>query len=251
MTTILNEVENHHFYVMSKLQPGQTILFTGLYGSQNYGADTPQSDVDTKTIVLPSFEDLVRGNSEFAYELTMPDGSLCNVLSLYSFARQLTKGSINFVELIFTDFVVVTVAGQKIYSWLKQHREELARINQHGTLHACMGHLMSNYKDYLKPNSDEKKIVANMLRLAQFMRNYASDLMTYKELLSVDAPIVKDIRNGCYTSSSNDILVSTCLSTAEQYVNACRGLGENAKLIEEMVQQVILAHWEEMLRGHQ
>ena len=30
------------------------------YGSQNYGLDTSNSDFDTKAIVLPSFEDLVR-----------------------------------------------------------------------------------------------------------------------------------------------------------------------------------------------
>lgn len=241
MTSILNEVRQHHQRVVEHLRPGQTALFTGLYGSQNYGTATSQSDVDTKTIVLPSFEDLVMGNSNFAYELRMPDGSLCNVLSLQSLGRNLIKGSINFVELLFTDYVVIAEEGQEIYGWLKQQREVLARVNPNGALHACMGHLMRNHHVYLKHDTNENKAVANIVRLSKFMQSYASNLMPYKKLLSANAAVIKNIRNG-NADIPNYSLVSTYLNTAEQYVNACLGLGENTSLMEELQQQIIRAH---------
>ena len=37
---------------------GYVVFGTYLQGSQNYNLDLPTSDIDTKTIVIPTFEDI-------------------------------------------------------------------------------------------------------------------------------------------------------------------------------------------------
>ena len=57
---IMQRVQEHYDYLQQK---GYEIVFLALQGSQNYGLDVYDenymSDIDTKAVVLPSFEDFV------------------------------------------------------------------------------------------------------------------------------------------------------------------------------------------------
>ena len=48
-----------HYAAAAAIIPKDRILGIFLQGSQNYGMATEKSDVDTKCIILPSFEDIV------------------------------------------------------------------------------------------------------------------------------------------------------------------------------------------------
>lgn len=56
MTTRERLVE--HFEEAKTLFPEDRIVGLFLQGSQNYGLELPTSDVDTKLIVVPTFEDI-------------------------------------------------------------------------------------------------------------------------------------------------------------------------------------------------
>lgn len=57
---IMDRVNEHLEYLLDK---GYDVAFIALQGSQNYGLDVYDtdyvSDVDTKAIILPTFEDIV------------------------------------------------------------------------------------------------------------------------------------------------------------------------------------------------
>lgn len=55
--TIINRVEDHLKESLGFF-PENKIVGIFLQGSQNYQLDTPESDVDTKLIVVPSFKDI-------------------------------------------------------------------------------------------------------------------------------------------------------------------------------------------------
>lgn len=40
-------------------EQGYTVLYIGLYGSQNYNLDDEQSDIDCKAIILPTLHDII------------------------------------------------------------------------------------------------------------------------------------------------------------------------------------------------
>lgn len=214
------------------------ILFTGLYGSQNYGIDTVESDVDTKTIYVPSFENIVFGRGNVSTEYQFPDGSLDSAMTLVHFGHNLLKGSINFVEILFTPWISVAPCGQALYKWLMENREAIARVNPNGILHACMGHIMRNWKLYQRHDESENKAVATMVRLAQFMRNYCSEMMAYEEILSVNSPRLYDIRMGRLVEENN-ALVSAAMATAEQYVNTYTDTESNQEVVDALNEAIL------------
>ena len=88
---IFKTLKEHEEYVRA-YYPTTTILGTFLYGSQNYQVDTPESDVDTITILIPSFEDLVFGEY-VSKELVMPAGTHehCIVKDIREIVKQWKK----------------------------------------------------------------------------------------------------------------------------------------------------------------
>ena len=55
--TILERVQEHYEEAKT-IFPEDRIVGIFLQGSQNYGLELPTSDVDTKLIVVPTFEDI-------------------------------------------------------------------------------------------------------------------------------------------------------------------------------------------------
>ena len=53
---LFKTVRQHTEYSYS--QSNHTPIYGALYGSQNYGIATPESDVDTKVWLMPTFRDL-------------------------------------------------------------------------------------------------------------------------------------------------------------------------------------------------
>ena len=64
----------HHDIVSKRVQSkGGVVLMTCLCGSQNYHLDTPKSDCDTFSFILPSFISFIRGDAPESYEFEVDD----------------------------------------------------------------------------------------------------------------------------------------------------------------------------------
>lgn len=48
-----------------------------LVGSQNYRLDHENSDVDSRLLVLPTFEEIVLNKPPFSKDITLPNGEHC------------------------------------------------------------------------------------------------------------------------------------------------------------------------------
>lgn len=79
---------------------GYTVLYLGLYGSQNYNVDDEQSDIDAKVIVLPKLDDIVfRKTVSFVKEF---DEGACDVKDLITYYNVVKKGNFSFLEPFYT-----------------------------------------------------------------------------------------------------------------------------------------------------
>ena len=72
-----------------------------LYGSQNYGLATAASDVDTKCILLPTFEDMCRQEQWTSVELHV-DEEHCECKDIRKMVQMWQKMNMNFLEVLFT-----------------------------------------------------------------------------------------------------------------------------------------------------
>lgn len=74
-------------------------IFTGLYGSQNYGLATADSDIDTKSIVIPNFHTLVMSKKPFSKTYILDNNEHAEVNDVREMGVQLLKQGMKFCLL--------------------------------------------------------------------------------------------------------------------------------------------------------
>lgn len=137
---ILNKVADHYEYLQKK---GYEVVFTALQGSQNYELDEYtneyMSDVDTKSIVLPKFEDFVAAKQPISateiIENTIDGGigqpkivqqTHAEVKDVRIMLEMFLKENISYIELLYSKYVVVNPKYQWWYDELIKYRDEIA-----------------------------------------------------------------------------------------------------------------------------
>lgn len=82
---------------------GYEVLYVSLYGSQNYGIDTPNSDRDWKAVVLPSLEDIIKNKKPVSKTCEF-EGGLIDVKDVRLMFECYKKQNVNFIETLFTSY---------------------------------------------------------------------------------------------------------------------------------------------------
>ena len=102
------KVEYHHAYAktIAAEHGDYQVLWTSLVGSQNYGLDSENSDVDTFTIVLPTYFDFITKTNLISFETDCLDGK-CIVKDLRLMMNLLRKTSPNSIEVVASRYKVV------------------------------------------------------------------------------------------------------------------------------------------------
>lgn len=111
MEKILEEVKKKHDLVLSR---GENVIFTALIGSQNYGLANENSDVDTYSFVLPSYENFLLNQEPKSYEIECEDGSKACVKDIRLLFKLLKKPSPNSIECILSKYIIYTPNYEKV-----------------------------------------------------------------------------------------------------------------------------------------
>lgn len=171
-----DEVKNYFRNDNKDKQP--KLWVTMLYGSQNYGLASIDSDVDTKTMLLPSFDDVCVGRPMVSTEVVMPDGSLDNCKDFRAMFENYKRGNINFMETLYTEFFHVE-GYEDHFTSLREHRNLIANSQPRRLMHMTAG--MAQQKDvaFDKPFAGKKEVLEkygydpkqlhHMVRLRRFM----------------------------------------------------------------------------------
>lgn len=163
---------------------GHNVVYTALQGSQNYGAAYEGSDVDTKNMVLPCFNDVVLNKRPVSYTHEMLNSEHVDVKDARLLLECFRKQNPNFVEVLFTDFYVVNGAQREEVMCLRENAEMVARYNNYASVASMAGMAMEKYKALEHPYPTIKwkidkwgydgKQLHHMMRMEQFMRRYCA-----------------------------------------------------------------------------
>lgn len=228
----MNEVEAHHEMACDHNAYERAVMFTCLYGSQNYGLATDASDVDTKSYVFPSIRDAAFHRPLLSKELVAPDGSHVEMKDYRDMFANIRKQSMNFLETLFTPYVVVDENWQKLYDALHAAREELARLDVNRGAMATFGHMCNMYKRYLR--DENPKQMAHLMRLHDALQRYALTDEPYELLLTKPNGLdyLKDVRDGNVWPHELKKVGEILMAQSEQLVKGLPKREPNKKTLE-------------------
>ena len=167
MRDILEALEEHKTEVF-KHYPKNQVLGVFVYGSQNYGIATENSDVDTKAILVPTFEDLVL-RKPISRELHLKNEEHCEVKDIREMVKMFTKQNMNFIEILFTKYYWINPKYKEFWDkYFICYNQEIAYMYPRYTILSTCGQAIHT----LRQNPLDGKKFANGIRLYQFLQLY-------------------------------------------------------------------------------
>ena len=171
----LNRVKEHYMYLLANY-PERSILGVFLYGSQNYNLATENSDVDTKAIYIPTFEEISLNKTPISKELHIK-GEHCELKDIRLMWQMWKKQNMNFVECLFTNCVKLNPNYETLYfSTIFPHRDEIARYDEKAAILSTIYQTEHTIRQIKMEESDKiGKKLANGYRLVNFCESFYID----------------------------------------------------------------------------
>ena len=102
-------------------------------GSMNYGmmvfTEEYQSDVDVEVLIMPSLDDIIRGNKMIATTYIMEDNSHINVRDIRLFKELLFKQNLAYLELLHSEYYIDQPNHEELMSKLRDMSDEIDLID--------------------------------------------------------------------------------------------------------------------------
>ena len=213
---VLKRVSEHAQYVEAQLQ-NCSLFFTALQGSQNYNLADKESDVDTKSLVIPSLRSLIFDSQQVSKTLIVePTEEHADAKDIRGMFDCFRKQNPNFIEILFTPYVYVNPKYQKAYDYLHAHRDEISRMNMQQTIKATCGHIHEKYKkithpfpsrvEYIEKYGYDPKQLHHMYRLKEFLIRFLDGEPFSEAMVPKDIETLLAIKRG--SISCNEALAA-------------------------------------------
>lgn len=108
--SVMNRIQEHYDYIKDKYE----VVCIMLQGSQNYGLNYEGNDVDTKAIILPTFNDFILGKALEGKTIILDNEEHIDVKDIRVMFNMFKKANISYLELLFTDYIIVNPKYQYI-----------------------------------------------------------------------------------------------------------------------------------------
>lgn len=188
---IMKRVEEHYKEAL-KYFPEDRIVGIFLQGSQNYGLDTENSDIDTKLIVTPTFNDLAFNLKPVSTTHIRENNEHIDFKDIRLMLQTFRKHNINFIEILFTPYYILNPRYEYFWEQLIAKREMIARSNPLASFKAMRGVALEKYHalshpypskaDILKIYGYDPKQLHHLVRIDRFMEAFMDD-NTYEDCL--------------------------------------------------------------------
>lgn len=177
-----------------------------LQGSQNYNLDYEGSDVDSKLIVLPCFEEFVLNKKPTSYTHIMENEEHVDVKDIRLMFDCFRKQNINFVEILFTKYRILNPQYQALYQPVLDAAELIGRYNDFASLNCMCGTALEKRKALCHPYPAtaakiekfgyDPKQLHHILRLDEFMRRWLNGVPYADCLISQEREYLKRVKAG-------------------------------------------------------
>ncbi len=213
---------------------GHEIFGVFLQGSQNYNLDIYnseyKSDVDTKAIILPSFDDFCCCKSPISTTHERENKEHIDLKDIRTIFENFKKQNVNFIEILFTDYFVVPSRYYDYYMQLRNLAERLAHCHPAKTLRAMAGMSMEKKTALCHPYPTIKwkidkwgydgKQLHHIIRINDFMKRYIAGV-PFADCLKVTN---EELRSCLEKAKLNQFSLKDAIELANDYDNANKKL---------------------------
>ena len=184
MTDVMARVAKHYETAIRHYGEG-AVLGVFLYGSWNYNTNTPDSDVDTKCILVPNLYSLAIKPYEVKH--LHIDDEVCECMTIMHMVANWKKQNINFVEIMFTDYCIINPLYRELWEELfpLADREKVAHYDLRQAIHSMVHQAIHTLKQ--DPNDPKKimngaRILMTLDRLTKTERTYRGCIWMPEEI---------------------------------------------------------------------
>lgn len=224
---IMKRVNEHYMESLNHFSDSR-IVGIFLQGSQNYGLDYEKSDVDTKLIVVPTFEDIVFNKKPISTTHVLENDEHVDWKDIRLYMQTFAKQNLNFLEILFTNFSIVNPAYAEDWQMLVNKRELIAHMNPYRAVKSMKGVAMEKYHameheypskvDVLKEFGYDPKQLHHLLRVEEYLGRYISGEPYEDCLRPRDPEFLLDVKRGLFnledarTTADAAIANVTCIA---------------------------------------
>lgn len=233
----INQRVQEHYNEACSL--GCEVFGVFLQGSQNYNldiySDSYKSDIDTKAIILPSFDDFCNGALPVSTTHVRDNNEHIDIKDIRKMFETFHKQNINFMEILFTKYFVVADKYMKFWKELCRLGEDLTHCHPAQTLRTMAGMSCEKRKamchpypatvDKIEKYGYDGKQLHHILRVNDFMKKYIAGVPFSKCLTERDDETTIHLTE----AKLNIYNIETALSLADE-VDA-----ENKKLKDDFI----------------
>lgn len=173
---------------------GDRCIALCLCGSQNYELDLPESDIDAKLILAPSWEEVINCRKPISETIKGPYGdiNLCDIRLFIGV--NLEKQNFNFLETLFTPYSLTNPYYRDLWAELIEHREEIAHYQPDQAIRTMMGQVENQRRRW--DRFDNKKTLYHMARIHSAIKRYQEGLPFADTLIPENAEWIMEVRLG-------------------------------------------------------
>ena len=178
---IMNKI-NEHLEESYLYFPKDRIVGIFNQGSGNYDLDTPESDIDTKLIVLPSFKQIALAKQPVSTTHVRANNEHTDWKDIRLYIETFRKQNLNFLEILFTDYKMLNKDYEGFWKILECNREGIARMNPYRAVKSMQGiakekfhameHRYPSKTDIIDKYGYDGKQVHHLMRVEDYMTRY-------------------------------------------------------------------------------
>ena len=205
---IMDRVQQHYNDALEHF-PEDRIVCLVLQGSQNYGLDTLNSDIDTKLIICPTFRDLAMNKQPISTTYIRANEEHIDFKDVRLYCQTFRKANSNFLEILFSPYAIINPLYKSEWDRLIEAREAITHYDVKRAIKAMQGTMYTKYKqlenespahmDAIEKFGYSPKEFCHLRRVEEFITRYINGESYADCLISEQPELLKSIKNGCYS----------------------------------------------------
>lgn len=225
---IMDRVREHYNEALESF-PEDRIVCIVLQGSQNYGLETMYSDVDTKLIITPTFEDIAMNRQPISTTHIRADDSHTDWKDIRLMLRTFRKCNLNFLEILFSPYCIINPLYAKEWNRLIENNELIANYDPCKAVKTMCGlarrkyeqmeHESPSHHDDIEKFGYSPKEFHHLLRIEECVERYINGVSYQDCLISEKADRLISVKRGYYTLDDARLIAKAAIDHIEKMCN--------------------------------